>query len=284
MRELGLSLEDDTRMFVLGLAPNASRLAVRFWYSASLDELARTLATHYRDLELQPAPWRSEPAVRRLLYAVAAQGKAENIPPQLAGDLTRSVLTGARYPRHLLSNLIMRMRADGDVSGVRVALCKAVLTRDQRLGVTGINLELPVSLDKSITDPGYLLGRLFAELENVQRCALGKEINATIRDRYYGAASATPASVFPMLLRNAQHHLSRIRKDKRGLAIALEKNIGEIVDGLGSSFPRSMRLEAQGQFAIGYYHQTQSHFNTANSVITDADDSTDTDDSTDQGS
>ncbi|WP_148713840.1 type I-C CRISPR-associated protein Cas8c/Csd1 [Chitinolyticbacter meiyuanensis] len=260
LRELGLNLDDDTRLFVLGLAPNASRLSIRFWHTGRLDEMARRLAEHFRDLELQPLPWRSEPAIWRLLYATAAQGKAENIPPQLAGELTRAILTGCRYPRSLLTNLIMRMRADGDISGVRVALCKAVLVRDQRLGVAGINLELPVSLDKTNTDPGYLLGRLFAELENAQRSALGKDINATIRDRYYGAASATPASVFPMLLRNVQHHLSRLRKDKPGLAVTLEASIGQIVDGLGNAFPRSLRLEAQGHFAIGYYHQTQDRF------------------------
>lgn len=275
LRELGLNLEGDTRLFVLGLAPNASRLSIRFWYTGRLDQIARRLADHYLDLELQPPPWRSEPAVWRLLYATAAQGKAENIPPQLAGELTRAILTGSRYPRSLLANLIMRMRADHDVSGVRVALCKAVLTRDRRLGVSGVDLELPMSLDRTNTDPGYLLGRLFAELENVQRAALGKDVNATIRDRYYGAASATPASVFPMLLRNVQHHFGRLRKDKSGLANALETEIGQIVDGLHNAFPRSLRLEAQGHFAIGYYHQMQSRFKTKSSVDPVAIDETD---------
>jgi CRISPR-associated protein Csd1 len=97
-------------------------------------------------------------------------------------------------------------------------------------------------------------------LENIQRAALGKQINATIRDRYYGAASATPASVFPVLIRNAQHHLSRLRKDKPGLAVNLEKEVGEIVDLLGITFPKSLRIEAQGKFAIGYYHQSQARF------------------------
>ena len=117
-----------------------------------------------------------------------------------------------------------------------------------------------MSLDKENTNPGYRLGRLFAALENTQRAALGDNVNATIRDRYYGAASATPASIFPVLLRNAQHHLGRLRKDKPGLAVNIEKEIGEIMDGLGSTFPKSLRIEYQGQFAIGYYHQFQSRF------------------------
>lgn len=116
-----------------------------------------------------------------------------------------------------------------------------------------------MSLDTANADPGYVLGRLFSLLENAQRAALGDKLNATIRDRYYGAASATPANVFPMLLRNAQHHLGRLRKDKPGLAINIERDIGETIAQL-ADFPRSLRIEAQGRFAIGYYHQTQARF------------------------
>lgn len=117
-----------------------------------------------------------------------------------------------------------------------------------------------MSLDTDNKDPGYLLGRLFAVLESVQSAALGKNVNATIRDRYYGAASATPASVLPMLLRNAQNHLSKVRKNKPGFAVNLEKQLGEIIEKLGSSFTKSLGLEAQGRFAIGYYHQRSELF------------------------
>lgn len=264
LRELALGLDDGTRIFVLGLAPNASRLSIRFWQSDTLDIFVRRLAQHFQDLHLEPSPWRTPPAVWRLLLATApsrdGKSKSEDVPPQLAGELTRAILTGSRYPRSLLGNVIMRLRTDGDISGVRVALCKGVLARERRLGVRGVNAEVPVSLDTNNTDPGYLLGRLFSTLENIQRAALGKNINATIRDRYYGAASATPANVFPMLVRNAQHHLSRVRKDKPGFAVNLEKEVGEIVDRLGTTFPRSLRIEAQGHFAIGYYHQTQARY------------------------
>ena len=126
-----------------------------------------------------------------------------------------------------------------------------------------------MSLDRHSTHPGYLLGRLFAELENAQRGALGDQINATMRDRYYGAASATPASVFPMLLRNAQHHLSNMRKkDKGGLAYRVEQEIGIIIDGLGDTFPRNLRIEEQGRFAIGYYHQSRARFAKSDNVAT----------------
>jgi len=266
LRDLDGHLDDSTRIFVLGLAPNASRLSIRFWETQTLAVFAERLRWHFDDLKLEPSPWRTPPAVWRLLLATVphregAKPKSEDVPPQLAGELTRAILTGRRYPRNLLSNIIMRFRADGDISGMRVALCKGVLAREQRRDNKDNNKgEPPVSLDPTNTDPGYLLGRLFSTLENVQRAALGKQINATIRDRYYGAASATPTSVFPVLLRNAQHHLSRVRKDKPGFAVNLEKEIGGIIDQLGPTFPRSLRIEAQGHFAIGYYHQTQARF------------------------
>ncbi len=281
LRELDPDLEDDTRLYVLGLAPNASRLSIRFWEDCSLHSFAKRLAEHFQDLALQPQPWKTAPALWRLLHATApsrdGKSKAEDIPPQLAGELTRAILTGSRYPRSLLNQIIMRLRADGDISGMRVALCKAVLARDLRLGVKGINEEIPMSLDKEASNPGYRLGRLFAVLESAQRGALGKQVNATIRDRYYGAASATPATVFPMLLRNTQNHLAKLRKEKGGLAVTLEKEISEIIDGLPPQFPRSLRLEDQGRFAIGYYHQSQARF--AHSKGEDAD----TTESTEQG-
>lgn len=276
LRDLDGHLDDGTRIFVLGLAPNASRLSIRYWETQTLAVFAERLRWHFDDLKLEPLPWRTPPAVWKLLLATAphregAKPKSEDVPPQLAGELTRAILTGCRYPRSLLSNLIMRFRADGDVSGTRVALCKGVLAREQRLGNKDINKgEPPVSLDPTNTDPGYLLGRLFSTLENVQRTALGKQINATIRDRYYGAASATPASVFPLLLRNAQHHLSRVRKDKPGFAVNLEKEVGGIVDQLGPAFPKNLRIEAQGHFAIGYYHQTQARFARADTTDTES--------------
>ena len=178
------------------------------------------------------------------------------MPAHLAGELTRSILTGRRYPRALLAATIMRMRADRAVNGRRAAICKAVLARELRLDQSLPTEDHLVSLDRDEPSPGYRLGRLFAVLENVQRTALGRNVNATIRDRYYGAASATPASVFPLLIRNANHHLANIRKTgKGGLTYSLEKEMGQILDGLGSTFPRNLPIEDQGRFAIGYYHE-----------------------------
>lgn len=268
LKDVAPELEPETQFYVLGLAPNAARLSVRFWLVDSLEYLTKHYAQHYRDLDLQPAPWKGiAPSVWWLTLQTApihgARPKSEDVLPQLAGEMMRAIITGQRYPRPLLTSVVMRFRSDGNINGLRVALCKAVLGREARL-TTHLNSnkqEISVSLDKSSTHPGYLLGRLFAELENAQRGALGKELNATIKDRYYGAASATPASVFPMLLRNVQNHLSSMRKkDKGGIAYTIESEISQIIDGLGNTFPRSLGIEEQGRFAIGYYHQSQTRF------------------------
>lgn len=265
LSELDPKLHGGTRMFVLGLAPNASRLSIRYWAEGTLETFARRLSQHERDFRVEPVPWRTAPSAYRVVLATVpnregAKPKADDAFNNLVGEFVRAVLTGTPYPRSLLANTIIRIRSDGNLSGLRAAICKGILAREQRLGIHVQEEEVPVSLDKDSLHPGYRLGRLFAVLEAAQRGALGGQVNATIRDRYYGAASATPASVFPMLLRNAQNHLAKLRKDKPGMAINLEKDIREIVDGLADRFPRSLRLEDQGRFAIGYYHQSQSRF------------------------
>jgi CRISPR-associated protein Csd1 len=255
---VGLGLKSGTLFYVLGLAPNAARLSVRYWLEDEFSIFARRLTDHYSDLLLDPAPWQSKPPSIRYLLAktTALQEKFDNIPPLLAGEVARSVLTGVRYPRMLLSVIIARLRAGDDAgTGWHAAAIKAVLARDHRLR----NLEEgpPVSLNRNEPSPAYQLGRLFAAAEIAQRLALGK-INATIRDRYFGAASSTPASVFPLLMRGVQNHLSRLRKDGKGGW--LEREIEEIADRLPSAFPRALPLEAQGRFVLGYYHQRRGQF------------------------
>ena len=243
----------DTRFYILGLAPNAARLSVRFWFQGTIGAIAQRITEHWRDLRLEPTPWSRPPAVWSLLYETAVQRKSDNIPPALTGALMRAILTGGRYPQTLLATVVSRMRADKNITGQRAAICKACIARNYRLGYE--MEDVPVSLNPQESNPAYRLGRLFAVYENVQRAALVK-VNATIKDRYYGAASATPASVFPLLERSSANHLSSLRKgDKPKLAHWFEREIDAIFDGLDTTFPRSLRLEDQGRFAIGYHHQ-----------------------------
>ncbi len=248
-------LPQGVRFYVLALSPNAARLSVRFFIEDDFGEIAKRYLEHVERMRIEPPPREQPPPVWRLLIETASQRKSENIPPQLAGDWLRAILTGAHYPLTLLSTVLMRLRADHDVNALRVAMLKSVLVRN-------FEMEAPVALDPENDDPGYLLGRLFATYEYVQTQALGGNVNATIRDQYYGTASATPRSVFPLLQRKATHHLSKLRKEKPGLAIVLDRKIGEICeladpDGL---FPTTLSSKRQALFAIGYYHQRNDFY------------------------
>ncbi|GGB32988.1 type I-C CRISPR-associated protein Cas8c/Csd1 [Tistrella bauzanensis] len=252
----------DTRLYVLGLAPNASRLAVRFWHQDSLGGFVKRLHQHWRDLRLEPGIDGGRPvSIYALLRALSPQDKVDNLPPKLGGDIMRAVLNGGPYPANMAALALMRMRADGNISALRVAMVKAWLVRAMTLSPEERETRL-VSLDLEDKNVGYRLGRLFAVLENLQRKAL-PGLNATIRDRYYGAASATPASIFPVLIRNSTHHAARLRKNSGGLAVWYDRTIAEVIDGLPSHLPAHLTMDDQGRFAIGYFHQRQTQMQTA---------------------
>jgi CRISPR-associated protein Csd1 len=253
------SFEDDgTRFYVLGLAPNAARIAVRFWHVKTVGELAVNIRRHFDDLRIIHAPHEPETlSLFRLLIATAMLDKSENIPPNLGGDVMRSVIEGLSYPQTLLCGAIRRIRAEHEVTYSRAAIIKACINRQSG------KEELKVSLDENNTNTAYRLGRLFAVLERIQERA-NPNINATIRDRYYGAASGTPVTVFSTLLKLKNHHLAKL--DSKGEVINYEKLLGQIMDGI-TDFPAQLVLQDQGRFAIGYYHQRQAFFTKSESTI-----------------
>ena len=243
-----------TKFFVLGLSPNAARISIRFWQQGTVASLARAIQQHFDDLQIARGPNDPQyPSLFRLLANIAAQGKADNIPPNLAGSFAQSVLTRQPYPQTLLAAAVRRNRAEQRVSYLRAALIKAYINR-QSNPQEALNVTLNIENDNA----AYRLGRLFAALEKIQEEA-NPGINATIRDRYYGAASATPASVLPTLLKLKNHHISKLSKLKQGRAIFFEKLLGEIHQGV-TSYPANFSLLDQGQFSIGYYHQRQDFF------------------------
>lgn len=249
-------LDPHTRFFVLGLAPNAARLAVRFWHTGTVGEVMENLANHFDDLTvIAPPNWPPVLSLRTLLKGIATRGDLESVPPNLAGDFVKSILAGTPYPRTLLTAALRRVRAERDVTYPRSALIKAVLAREARIHGHSAK-EVGMSLDLQNTNVGYRLGRLFSVLEKVQEEA-SPGINATIRDRFYGAASATPVAAFPHLMKLKNHHLAKL--ENRGRAVNLERLIGEIVDGV-DEFPAHLSLQDQGRFAVGYYHQRQDFF------------------------
>jgi len=157
--------------------------------------------------------------------------------------LLEAIVTGCRYPDSLYSAVMRRIVADREVNYPRACVIKGYLVRN-------MGKEVSMSLDRTRTEPAYRLGRLFAALEKTQRDALGGELNASIRERFFASASATPGVVFPRLLRTYQHHLARMEKGKVGR----EMLVREILDPL-TNFPSHLNLTEQGLFAIGYYHQ-----------------------------
>ena len=237
----------DTRFYVLGLSPNSARISVRFWHEGTVADMERRFADWFESLQIAHGPTDKEHlSLRRLLVSIAPLGKSENIPPNLAGAVMRAILEGTPLPASLLATVILRIKAERDVTYPRAKLLKAILNRNYERN-------LPMSLDKDNQDVGYRLGRLFAVLEKIQ-LATNPNLNATIRDKFYASASATPAAVFGNLMRLSGHHLSKLDADKKGLRIWLEKQVEEIMSGI-QGFPAHLPLEAQGMFAVGYYHQ-----------------------------
>jgi CRISPR-associated protein Csd1 len=252
--------ERDVQFFVLGLAPNAARISVRFWINAPFSELAPRLLQHFEDLRIvrrfdnDPR----SPSLFRLLSSLALQGKLDNVPPRLGGEWMRAILEGQPYPTGLLNAAVIRCKAERDVTYLRAAVLKAWLNREQRR----VNPSLPThhahfkeTLDMEQDNVPYRLGRLFAVLERIQLLAQ-PGINATIRDRYYGAASTTPVAVFTTLLRLKNAHLKKLTD---GQEVYFERLIGDVVQTM-TEFPRQLTLADQGRFALGYYHQRQAFY------------------------
>lgn len=266
--------DEQTRFFVLGLGPNVARIAILFWHVTTVANLATTIQQHFNDLEIiRPAFEKPYLSLFRLLLSTSRQGKSENIAPNLGNELMRAVLTGLPYPPTLLQAAIRRIRAEQgkkdkrtgksiqNVTHVRAALIKACLNRLQRQ-TKKMEREVTVALDYANTNSGYRLGRLFAALEKIQEEA-NPRINATIRERFYGAASSTPVTVFSNLMKLKNHHLAKL--ENPGRKINLERLIGEILDTI-SEFPSYLNLADQGRFAIGYYHQREAFFSKSNEI------------------
>jgi CRISPR-associated protein Csd1 len=233
--------EGDVPFHILGFSLNKARLALRFYHSCSVDELTQRIGRHFQRLELTD---RSEkdveyPGLWHLLKETARETK--DISPLLGGALMRSILEDSTYPLNLYHGVLGRIRADQHITYLRAAVLKAVLIKNH-------SMEVPMSWDENKKDVAYLLGGLFAVLEKAQLDALGK-INATIRDRFYGAVSATPKAVFPRLLRLAQHHISKAEYGHLS-----DRRIGQIMENI-NEFPAHLNLQEQGLFAIGYYQQ-----------------------------
>ena len=253
----GERLDPDTRFYVLGLAPNAARLSVRFFWQNSFGTLARNVANHYERLEIVQPAFDKRPTLpvgALLRETVNLNARTPEPEPRLAGDLMLAILNDTPYPATLLYGVALRIRAERAVTRGRAAIIKAYYLKNSR--DENLKEVMTMQLNDQTNYLPYLLGRLFSVLEAVQAAA-NPGINATIRDRYFNAASATPATVFPLLLNLAQKHLAKLDK---GQEVYYDKQITAICGMIGETLPARMNLPEQSAFQLGYYHETQKRY------------------------
>ena len=264
----GLPLDPENDFFILGLSANAARLSVRFFYRRSFGVIVRNLKRHYEDIQIVSdgrSKRNNTPLWALLRETVNLKASDKSPLPQLSGDVMKSMLDGGRYPETLMNQTLLRIRAEqgkDKITRGRAGIVKAWLIRntqthpdrEQIMEVTQVTLNTESSYIP------YVLGRLFAVLEAVQQAA-NPGINATIKDRFFNSACATPAAVFPILLKLSNSHLKKL---DTGKTVYWTRQIGELSEKLGIDFPAHLSLQEQGAFILGYYHQTQKRYEKIN--------------------
>ena len=250
-------LDPERPFYILGLAPNAARLSVRFFLRNSFGGFLKNVQAHYDRLEIvKPAYEKFEdiPLWKLLSETVNQNSRDKSPTPNMAGETLSAVLMDKPYPATLLNGALVRIRAEREITRGRAAIIKAYYLKHPHPDIP--KEVLTVSLNPDSTNIPYTLGRLFSVLEAVQSSA-NPGINATVKDRYFNAASATPGHIFPILLNLSQKHL---RKLEVGLRVHYEKQLTELMSILPEEFPPRLNLPQQGAFQLGYYHQTQKRY------------------------
>ena len=250
-------LDPHMDFYILGLSPNSARLSVRFFLHNTFGAFLRNAQAHQQRLEIVKPVYDKFDTIPiwKLLDETVNQNSRDKTPlPNMSGEVLRSILTDTRYPATLRNGVTLRIRAEHSVTRGRAAILKAYYLKNTHPDVP--KEVLTVSLNPDSTNVPYNLGRLFSVLEAVQSAA-NPGINATIKDKYFSSASATPAIVFPVLVNLAQKHLKKLDP---GLRTHYDKQITALISKLGEHYPPRMSLPQQGCFQLGYYHQTQSRF------------------------
>lgn len=253
----GTRIDPNMTFYILGISPNAARLSVRFFLRNSFGQFIRSVKAHYDRLEIvRPSfdPFDNIPVWRMLKETVNPNSREKKPAADMAGDTLRAILTNTPYPATLLNGVTLRIRADREMNRTRAAILKAYYLKNSNPFVP--EEVLTVSLNQDSNHEAYVLGRLFSVLEAIQSDA-NPGINATIRDKYFSSASATPGVVFPTLVNLAQKHLRKLDEGKK---IFYDKQLTELMSKLGETYPNRMNLPQQGAFQLGYYHQTQYRF------------------------
>ena len=253
----GTRIDPNMTFYILGISPNAARLSVRFFLRNSFGQFIRNVKAHYDRLEIvRPSfdPFDNIPVWRMLKETVNPNSREKKPAADMAGDTLRAILTNTPYPATLLNGVTLRIRADREMNRTRAAILKAYYLKNRNPFVP--EEVLTVSLNPDCNDKAYVLGRLFSVLETIQSAA-NPGIKATIRDRYFNSASATPSVVFPTLVNLAMKHLGKLEEKT---AHFYERQMEELMDRLGVAFPDRMNRSQQGAFQLGYYQQRRNHF------------------------
>lgn len=253
-----LKLDENRHFYILGVTPNAARLSVRFFWQDAFGNMLRNIGRHYNRLEIvKPASDRYErlPCWKLLQETVNQNSKDKAPSPQMAADMMKAILTGGAYPASLLNGVMLRIRAEHEVTRGRAAIIKAFYLRNRNTECSEEVLKM--ALNEESKNVPYNLGRLFAVLEHIQQEA-NKGINSTIKDKYFNSAASAPANTFPMLINLTQKHLRKLKDE--GSRISFQKQVQEIVDKMGEEYPTHMTMPQQGSFHLGYYHQTQKRY------------------------
>lgn len=268
----GVEISPDEPFYILGLAPNAARISVRLFLRNTFRELVTNLSLHQDRMKLDGPSWEKQniPLWKTLKATANPNGKEQAASPLMAGSLFRAVLQNAKYPESVFQNIMLRVLADRDkdaeggkaaiqkISHSKAAFIKAYLLKNGKEQWEG---KLQMALNENCNDISYVLGRMFSLLENIQQSA-NPTINTTIKERYFNSACATPASVFPILLKLANTHLAKL---DGGKAVYFKKKMGALMDKImmpdeGIPFPARLTLEEQGAFILGYYQETQARY------------------------
>lgn len=260
-RGQGEHWEDERQFYVLGLTAGG-RITIKYWQQGTVSEIFDRVYQHLVDMNI--VSWdgfvdEENPPLRSLygiVKSVSSPSKSSTFATNLVQSIVESILNGTLYPMTLQQACINRITQERTVTELRAAILKGCINRKAR--VYKQLKELDMALDKQNDNIAYLAGRLFAVLEQIQQASLGKGVNATIRDRFYASASTRPNMVMGRLIALSNHHLSKLRKEKPGLAVNLEKLLGEIfalIPAEAPTFPATFSLDEQSLFAVGYYHQ-----------------------------
>lgn len=257
-----IHLNPEQKFYILCLAPNAARLSVRFFYQNSFEKILENLGKHYKRLDIVRPQWEdlSYLGINKMLNETVNQKSKDKTPvPNMAAMVLKAILDDTRYPESLYTDTLIRIRAEqGNVTGGRAGIIKVILIKNYNWKEG----EEYMGLNEECTESAYVLGRIFAVLEFIQKDA-NPGINTTIRDKYFNSACATPGSVFPILIKLKNSHLKKVEREDGGKKIFYEKSLTELINKLHTDetgFPRRLSLEEQGKFILGYYHQVQKKY------------------------